>query len=131
MAEQKTVRIKWVRSGIGFTHFQKSIVRSVGLNKLNRTVVRPDTAQIRGIVASVPHLLEIVPEPTPAAWASVPEYTVHPAAPAEAPVAAAGPKAATEAATDAPAASAEAAPATSEPPAAAVPAETPAEPSKE
>jgi large subunit ribosomal protein L30 len=73
----KTVRIKWVRSGIGFTHHQKTIVRSLGLNKLNHTVVRPDTPQIRGIVASVPHLLEIVPEPLAKAWSSIPEYTVY------------------------------------------------------
>jgi len=84
----KTIRIKWVRSGIGFTHYQKTIVRSLGLNKLNHTVVRPDSPQIRGIVASVPHLLAIVPEPVAPAWASIPEYTIHapvaaPAAPAE------------------------------------------------
>jgi large subunit ribosomal protein L30 len=84
----KMIRIKWVRSGIGFTYHQKTIVRSLGLNKLNHTVVRPDTPQIRGIVAAVPHLLEIVPEPPAPAWASIPEYTVHapavaPAAPAE------------------------------------------------
>ncbi len=82
----KTIRIKWVRSGIGFTYHQKTIVRSLGLNKLNHTVVRPDTPQIRGIVAAVPHLLEIVAEPVAPAWASIPEYTVHApmAAPAEA-----------------------------------------------
>ena len=87
MAEKtlKTIRIKWVRSGIGFTYHQKTIVRSLGLNKLNHTVVRPDTPQIRGIVAAVPHLLEIVPEPAAPAWASIPEYTVH--APAAAPAA--------------------------------------------
>ena len=83
----KMIRIKWVRSGIGFTYHQKAIVRSLGLNKLNQTVVRPNTPQIRGIVAAVPHLLEIVPEPAAPAWALVPEYTVHvpevaPAAPA-------------------------------------------------
>src|SRR5208282_4727550 len=72
------IRIKWVRSGIGFTYHQKTIVRSLGLNKLNHTVVRPDTPQIRGIVAAVPHLLEIVPEPLAPAWASIPEYEVHP-----------------------------------------------------
>ncbi len=77
----KTIRIKWVRSGIGFTYHQKTIVRSLGLNKLNHTVVRPDTPQIRGVVASVPHLLEIVSGPVPPAWAAIPEYTVHPPAP--------------------------------------------------
>ena len=87
------IRIKWVRSGIGFTYHQKTIVRSLGLNKLNHTVVRPDTPQIRGIVAAVPHLLEIVPEPAAPAWASIPEYTVHPPA---APVAPAEPAVAAE-----------------------------------
>jgi large subunit ribosomal protein L30 len=84
----KTMRIKWVRSGIGFTYHQKTIVRSLGLKRLNQIVVRPDTPQIRGIVAAVPHLLAIVPETIAPAWASVPEYTVHrpevaPAQPAE------------------------------------------------
>jgi len=73
----KMIRIKWVRSGIAFTRHQKTIVRSLGLNKLNHTVVRPDTPQIRGMVGAVPHMLEIVPEPVAPAWASVPEYTVH------------------------------------------------------
>jgi large subunit ribosomal protein L30 len=82
----KTIRIKWVRSGIGLTYHQKTIVRSLGLNKLNHTVVRPDTPQIRGTVAAVPHMLIIVPEPVAPAWASIPEYTVH------APVAAAAPE---------------------------------------
>jgi large subunit ribosomal protein L30 len=80
----KMIRIKWVRSGIGFTHHQKTIVRSLGLTKLNHTVVRQDTPQIRGIVAAVPHLLEIVNEPVAAAWASIPEYTVRAAVVAEA-----------------------------------------------
>ena len=110
MAEKtlKTIRIKWVRSGIGFTYHQKTIVRSLGLNKLNHTVVRPDTPQIRGIVAAVPHLLEIVPDPAAPAWASIPEYTVH--APAAAPAAPAEstPVEATEAAIEAVAAQAEA-----------------------
>ncbi len=75
----KTIRIKWVRSGIGFTKRQKTIVASLGLTKLNHTVVRQDTPQIRGTVAAVPHLLEIVAEPVAAPWASIPEYTIRPA----------------------------------------------------
>jgi large subunit ribosomal protein L30 len=94
----KMSRIKWVRSGIGFTHHQKTIVRSLGLNKLNHTVVRPDTPQIRGIVAAVPHLLEIVPEPLAPAWASIPEYTVHPPAAEPAAAAESAPVVTTEAA---------------------------------
>ena len=108
---QKTIRIKWVRSGIGFTYHQKTIVRSLGLRRLNQTVVRPDTPQIRGIVAAVPHLLEIVPEAPIPAWASVPEYTVFaPAQPEiESPAASPTPSA-TEASSTETAASTEASP---------------------
>jgi large subunit ribosomal protein L30 len=75
---QRTIRIKWVRSGIGFSYRQKRIVRSLGLKKLNQEVERPDTPQIRGLVAKVPHLVEIVEATSPAAWTLVPEYTIYP-----------------------------------------------------
>jgi large subunit ribosomal protein L30 len=81
---QKTVRIKWIRSGIGFTHHQKRIVRSLGLKKLNQEVERPDTPQIRGLVASVPHLVTFVEAPKTPAWKLVPEHTIHPPAAAPA-----------------------------------------------
>ena len=74
---QKTVRIKWIRSTIGFTHYQKRIVRSLGLTKLNQEIERPDTPQIRGIVAKVPHFVTIVEAPKQPAWKRVPEYTIH------------------------------------------------------
>ena len=72
----KTIQIKWVRSGIGFSHHQKTIIRSLGLKHLNQVVVRPDTPQTRGIVAAVPHLLAIVPERDAPAWASIPGCTI-------------------------------------------------------
>jgi len=85
---QRTIHIKWVRSGIGFTYRQKDRVRSLGLLRLNQVVERPDTAQIRGLVASIPHLVEIVGGPArQAPWAAIPEYTLKPpaAAPPEPP----------------------------------------------
>ncbi len=75
---QRIIRIKWVRSGIGFSYHQKRIVRSLGLKKLNQEVERPDTPQIRGLVAKVPHLVEIVEAASKAAWTLVPEYTIYP-----------------------------------------------------
>jgi large subunit ribosomal protein L30 len=74
---QRTIRIKWVRSGIGFNYRQKRIVRSLGLTKLNQEVERPDTPQIRGLVAKVPHLVRIVEAAPKAAWTAVPEYTIY------------------------------------------------------
>lgn len=75
---QRTIRIKWVRSAIGFPYRQGEVVRSLGLRRLNQVVERPDTPQIRGLVARVPHLVTIVEESVAPAWASVPEYTVRP-----------------------------------------------------
>jgi large subunit ribosomal protein L30 len=77
---QRTILIKWVRSGIGFTRRQKGMVRSLGLRRLNQMVERVDSPQVRGLVARIPHLVEIVEiTPRPPAWASVPEYTLLPA----------------------------------------------------
>ena len=55
-----TIKIKLVRSPICTPVKHKIIVRSLGLKKLNRIVVKPDTPGFRGMVAKVPHLLQIV-----------------------------------------------------------------------
>lgn len=55
-----TVRIQYYRSFIASPKTHKTIVRSLGLTKLNQIVTRPDTPSIRGFVAKVPHLLRIV-----------------------------------------------------------------------
>jgi large subunit ribosomal protein L30 len=76
---QRTIHIKWVRSGIGFTRRQKGMVRSLGLRWLNQVVERIDSPQVRGLVARIPHLVEIVDgAPRPPAWTSMPEYTLLP-----------------------------------------------------
>ena len=60
MAENGKIKIRLVRSPICTPEKHKAIVRSLGLKKLNRVVERPDTPVFRGMVAKVPHLLEIV-----------------------------------------------------------------------
>ncbi|HVG37922.1 MAG TPA: 50S ribosomal protein L30 [Pyrinomonadaceae bacterium] len=55
-----TIRIQYYRSGISTPKKHKAVVRSVGLTKLNQIVERPDTPDMRGYVAKVPHLLRIV-----------------------------------------------------------------------
>jgi large subunit ribosomal protein L30 len=59
MADGK-IKIKLVRSPICTPQKHKNIVRSLGLHKIDRVVERPDTPGFRGMVAKVPHLLEIV-----------------------------------------------------------------------
>ena len=55
-----TIRIQYYRSFIATPVKHKTIVRSLGLRKLNQIVERPDTDATRGAVAKVPHLLRIV-----------------------------------------------------------------------
>lgn len=82
MAEKTgKVYIKWVRSGIGFPRQQKDRVKSLGLRRLNQVIERPDTAHIRGLVASVPHLVELVERPASAEWTRLPEYKIVEARP--------------------------------------------------
>jgi large subunit ribosomal protein L30 len=61
MAEGK-IKIKLVKSPICTPEKHKVIVRSLGLHKINRVVERPDTPSFRGMVAKIPHLLQIVEE---------------------------------------------------------------------
>ena len=57
-----TIKIKLIRSVICTPEKHKVIVRSLGLRKMNRIVVRPDTPGFRGMVLKVPHLLRLVKE---------------------------------------------------------------------
>jgi len=57
-----TIKIKLIRSPICTPEKHKAIVRSLGLKKINRVVVRPDDACFRGMVKKIPHLLAIVEE---------------------------------------------------------------------
>ena len=54
------IRIQYYRSFIASPKTHKTIVRSLGLRKLNQIVERPDNDSMRGAVAKVPHLLRIV-----------------------------------------------------------------------
>ena len=74
---QKTIHIKYVRSGIGFDFHTKQMIRCLGLRRLHQVVERQNTPQIRGLVAKIPHFVEIVKlQPAPA-WMSTLEYTIH------------------------------------------------------
>lgn len=59
-AASAKIRIQYYRSSIACPEKQKSIVRSLGLRKLNHIVERPDTPSMRGAVSKVPHLIRII-----------------------------------------------------------------------
>lgn len=55
-----TVKVKQIRSGIGFQKNQKETLRSLGLRKLNQVVELPDNPAVRGMIYAVRHLVEVV-----------------------------------------------------------------------
>jgi large subunit ribosomal protein L30 len=55
-----TIQLKWIRSSICAPRKQKVVVRGLGFTRLNQVIERPDTPAIRGMVAKVPHLVEIL-----------------------------------------------------------------------
>jgi large subunit ribosomal protein L30 len=58
----KTITIRQVRSVIGTRRPHREIVKSLGLRGIRSEVVRPDSPAVRGAVAKVQYLLEIVEE---------------------------------------------------------------------
>jgi large subunit ribosomal protein L30 len=54
------IHLKWVRSAICAPVKQKRVVKGLGFTRLNQVIERPDTPAIRGMVAKVPHLVEIM-----------------------------------------------------------------------
>jgi len=54
------LQIKLVKSTIGYAKNQKLTARALGLTKLNKTVVKVDNPQVRGMVNTIAHLVEVV-----------------------------------------------------------------------
>ena len=54
------IKIQYYRSAIGYSKHQKTVVKSLGITKLNQVVECPANAAMRGVVAKVPHPLKIV-----------------------------------------------------------------------
>lgn len=56
---EKKLKITLVKSYIGRPQKQRQVLRGMGLNKLNRTVVLKDTPEIRGMIGKVGHLVSM------------------------------------------------------------------------
>lgn len=55
----KRVRVRLIRSTIGFNETQFKTVQGMGLRKLHSTVELPDTPETRGMIHKVRHLVEV------------------------------------------------------------------------
>ena len=59
VAGDKTMRITLVRSPIGYTKRKKETVKALGLHRMHETIDRPDTPEMRAMVASIGHMVQI------------------------------------------------------------------------
>ncbi len=53
------LKITQTKSGIGYKQNQKDTLRSLGLKRMHDTVVQEDRPEIRGMVATVTHLVTV------------------------------------------------------------------------
>jgi len=53
------LKITWKKSCIGRSPRQRKVIQSLGLRRLNHSVIHSDSATIRGMVEKVVHLLEV------------------------------------------------------------------------
>ncbi|CAB4765736.1 MAG: 50S ribosomal protein L30 [Actinobacteria bacterium] len=55
----KQVRVTQVKSSIGSKPKAKGTLRALGLGRIGKTHVLPDTRDVRGMINRVPHLIEV------------------------------------------------------------------------
>ncbi|MGI6362851.1 MAG: 50S ribosomal protein L30 [Bacillota bacterium] len=57
---EKELQIKLVRSAIGKPKDQRLTLKALGFSKLNQVVSKPDNPQVRGMIAKVAHLVQVI-----------------------------------------------------------------------
>jgi large subunit ribosomal protein L30 len=60
--DKKTLRVKQVRSGIGCPRAMRETLKALGLGKMHRISQRPDSPETRGMIAKIPHLVQVMNE---------------------------------------------------------------------
>ncbi len=56
------MKLKWVISGNCTPNKQRLVIKGLGFTRLNQVIEREDTLSIRGMVAKIPHLVQILGE---------------------------------------------------------------------
>jgi large subunit ribosomal protein L30 len=56
---ESTITVTQVKSSIGSKPKHRGTLRALGLGKIGSTNTLPDRPEIRGMIARVPHLLEV------------------------------------------------------------------------
>jgi large subunit ribosomal protein L30 len=60
-SDDAALKVTQIRSAIGIKPKQRGTLRALGLRGIGRTNTLPDRPEIRGMLAKVPHLVEITP----------------------------------------------------------------------
>ena len=60
--KKRTLTIRQIRSKAKCTLRQKESLKGLGLRRIGHTVIRQDCRELRGLIARIPHLVEIVEE---------------------------------------------------------------------
>jgi large subunit ribosomal protein L30 len=55
-----TIKIKQIGSPIRRPESQRKILIGPGLNKMHKIVERQDTPEVRGAIAKIPHLVQVI-----------------------------------------------------------------------
>ncbi|HEV8659388.1 MAG TPA: 50S ribosomal protein L30 [Thermoanaerobaculia bacterium] len=55
-----TIRVRQVGSGIGCPREMRETLKALGLGKMNRVAERVDSKEVRGMIAKITHLVEVV-----------------------------------------------------------------------
>jgi len=53
------LKVRQTRSGIGRRQNQRQTLRSLGLKRIGDVVVKEDRPEIRGMLATIPHLISV------------------------------------------------------------------------
>jgi len=53
------LRVKLVKSPIGYPKRQRETLKGMGLTRLNKEVILKDTPPVRGMIKKVAHLVEV------------------------------------------------------------------------
>ena len=60
MAESKMIKIRQIGSPIRRPAVQRQMLIGLGLNKMHKVVELQDTPEVRGAIAKLPHMVEVV-----------------------------------------------------------------------
>ena len=59
MSEPRKIRVRQVRSAIGFDRRQRATLRGLGIRRHQQSALVEDTPAVRGMIAKVIHLVKV------------------------------------------------------------------------